>query len=65
MRRHPALVPILSVLAASLVLGLLLADQRPLHADEGYYASAARLTLQGAAPYLDYFYPQSPLLPYL
>jgi hypothetical protein len=33
-------------------------------ADEGFYLSAARLVSEGKTPYLDFFYPQTPLLPY-
>lgn len=33
--------------------------------DDGYYALAARLVIQGRLPYLDFFYPQMPLLPYV
>jgi hypothetical protein len=32
--------------------------------DEGSYLSAARLVKQGNLPYLDFFYPQMPYLPY-
>ena len=38
---------------------------RPIDADEGFYASAAGLVSEGKAPYQDFFYPQSPLLPYV
>ena len=33
--------------------------------DEGYYMLAAKLVMQGELPYLDFFYPQMPLLPYI
>src|SRR5690606_20030537 len=33
--------------------------------DEGYYLFAADLVSQGFTPYLDFFYPQMPLLPYV
>ncbi len=46
------------------VLGLWLAQVRPVDGDEGYYASAARLVAEGNTPYADFFYPQAPLLPY-
>lgn len=38
---------------------------RSLASDEGFYAIAARQVLRGYSPYLDFFYPQAPLLPYL
>jgi len=41
-----------------------LSRHRPIDGDEGYYATAARLVSEGQAPYLDFFYPQMPLLPY-
>ncbi len=37
---------------------------RPLDGDEGYYAAAARLVTEGQTPYVDFFYPQMPLVPY-
>ncbi len=33
--------------------------------DEGFYSTAARLVTQGQFPYLDFFYPQAPILPYI
>ncbi len=44
---------------------LFFAQVRPLDGDEGYYASAIRLVSEGKTPYQDFFYPQSPLLPYI
>jgi 4-amino-4-deoxy-L-arabinose transferase-like glycosyltransferase len=44
---------------------LALSRVRPIDGDEGYYATAARLVSQGRTPYLDFFYPQMPLLPYV
>ena len=32
--------------------------------DEGFYVYAVKLVLGGQTPYLDFFYPQMPLLPY-
>lgn len=43
----------------------LLAVDRLISRDEGFYVLAARLVLEGELPYLDFFYPQMPLLPYL
>lgn len=33
--------------------------------DEGFYLYAASLITQGKTPYIDFFYPQAPLLPYI
>ncbi len=44
---------------------LALSRVRPIDGDEGYYATAARLVSEGRTPYLDFFYPQMPLLPYV
>jgi 4-amino-4-deoxy-L-arabinose transferase-like glycosyltransferase len=38
---------------------------RLIDADEGFYLLAARLVLQRKTPYLDFFYTQAPLLPYV
>jgi hypothetical protein len=38
---------------------------RFIHVDEGFFLVAARLVLMGKKPYLDFFYPQAPLLPYI
>ena len=37
-------------------------QHRLIDADEGYYLLAARLVLQHKTPYLDFFFPQAPLL---
>lgn len=58
-------VSVFLILGAFLAGATLLARHRPLDGDEGYYASAARLVSEGRQPYRDFFYPQSPLLPYL
>src|ERR1700761_4086385 len=33
--------------------------------DEGYYLLASRLVIEHKTPYLDFFYQQAPLLPYV
>ena len=38
---------------------------RPIDADEGFYATAARLVWEGKTPYRNFFYQQAPLLPYI
>jgi 4-amino-4-deoxy-L-arabinose transferase-like glycosyltransferase len=40
------------------------ARHRFIDADEGFYLMASRLVLQHKAPYVDFFYQQTPLLPY-
>ncbi len=42
-----------------------ISQQRLIDGDEGFYLLAARLVLQHRAPYLDFFYTQAPLLPYV
>ena len=44
---------------------LIWSNHRIIDGDEGYYASAARLVAEGKMPYLDFFYPQSPMLPFV
>jgi hypothetical protein len=62
-------IPIQRALWAVLLLYLLgslaFSQFRPIDGDEGYYASAARLVAEGQSPYLDFFYPQAPLLPFI
>ena len=40
-------------------------QHRLIDVDEGFYLLASRLVLQHKAPYLDFFYTQAPLLPYV
>ena len=58
-------ISVILILVAFLAGATLLAWHRPVDGDEGYYAAAARLVSEGRQPYRDFFYPQSPLLPYL
>jgi 4-amino-4-deoxy-L-arabinose transferase-like glycosyltransferase len=44
---------------------LWLCQTRLVAMDEGFYLFAARLVAYGQVPYLDFFYPQTPLFPYL
>ena len=56
------------VIACSIIyfVGLLYyASTRPIDGDEGFYTTAARLVWEGKTPYTDFFFQQSPLLPYL
>lgn len=43
----------------------LLALNRLVAADEGFYLMAAKLVSTGQHPYIDFFYPQMPFLPYV
>ena len=54
-------LPIFAVLAT--LFGLA-AHFRFIASDEAFYNVAARLVWEGKLPYLDFFYPQTPLLPY-
>jgi Dolichyl-phosphate-mannose-protein mannosyltransferase len=56
------LIPLGSFL---LVLFLALTRYRFIDADEGFYLLASRLVLLHKIPYLDFFYTQMPLLPYV
>ena len=56
-----------SVLVPAAVMSAVLvpvAALRPLDEDEGYYALAAKLVAHGDTPYVDFWYPQAPLMPY-
>ena len=53
------------VLLASSVWFYWLGLNRLVARDEGFYAYAIKLVAEGKLPYLDFFYPQMPLLPYL
>ena len=44
---------------------LFVSQHRFVDGDEGFYLLASRLVLQHKAPYLDFFYTQAPLLPYV
>jgi len=52
------------ILILQLLLLLIFVFFRLIDYDEGSYLSAARLVKQGNLPYLDFFYPQMPYLPY-
>lgn len=54
--------------AALAILGAVfffMARHRLVDVDEGYYLLAAKLVTEGKTPYIDFFYPQMPLLPYV
>ena len=44
---------------------MLVARHRFVHVDEGFFLLAARLVLMHKTPYVDFFYPQAPLLAYV
>ena len=44
---------------------LFVSQHRFIDGDEGFYLLASRLVMQHKAPYLDFFYTQAPLLPYV
>jgi 4-amino-4-deoxy-L-arabinose transferase-like glycosyltransferase len=53
------------VFSVALIWFLHLSLLRFVDGDEGYYALAAEMVAAGALPYVDFFYPQMPILPYL
>ncbi len=50
---------------ASLCVFAAIAHHRLIDPDEGYYLLASRLVFQHKLPYVDFFYTQAPLLPYV
>jgi 4-amino-4-deoxy-L-arabinose transferase-like glycosyltransferase len=62
-KQHRFLVALILLAFAAGTLAL--SRVRPIDGDEGYYATAARLVSYGRTPYLDFFYPQMPLMPYI
>ena len=56
---------IVMLLAAHVALLFLFVHKRFIDGDEGFYLAAAREVASGNTPYLDYSYPQMPLLPYI
>jgi hypothetical protein len=54
------------LLAAALVAAFTVpaAALRPIDLDEGYYALAAKVVAHGQTPYVSFWYPQAPLMPY-
>jgi 4-amino-4-deoxy-L-arabinose transferase-like glycosyltransferase len=56
------LVPIVLL---QILLFTFVVRHRFIHLDEGFFLLASRLVLLHKKPYLDFFYPQAPLLPYI
>ena len=56
---------LIAVFAAQILFFGFTARHRFIDGDEGFYLLAARLVLAHKKPYLDFFYTQAPLLPYV
>ncbi|MCK4657027.1 MAG: glycosyltransferase family 39 protein, partial [candidate division Zixibacteria bacterium] len=56
---------IVMLLATHVALLILFVHNRFIDGDEGFYLAAAWEVASGETPYLDYCYPQMPLLPYI
>ena len=63
--RLRALWPLAAVGAAQAILFVPFALRRFVDPDEGWYGFGAVRALRGDVPYVDFFYPQMPLLPYV
>lgn len=59
------LVEFFAVLVFASLFFLVVVTDRLAANDEGFYLLAAKLVSEGNVPYLDFFYPQMPLYPYL
>lgn len=55
----------LAVVLLQAIFFFYISQHRLIDGDEGFYLLASRLVLQHKAPYLDFFYTQAPLLPYV
>lgn len=53
------------IIVLQLLFFVPLAFSRIIAGDEGFYLIAAKQVSQGALPYIDFFYPQMPLLPFV
>lgn len=62
MRWPTVVIPAILFVLFALTLGYWVKNA-PLNADEGFYLAAARATLKGQLPYLDYGFTQGPFLP--
>ncbi|MBK7091605.1 MAG: hypothetical protein IPH59_07785 [bacterium] len=51
------------ILALQLAAALVFVYYRTVDADEGFYLAAAQRVADGMMPYVDFFFPQAPLLP--
>ena len=65
-QKKPNAIAVVVSLSLLYLAGLLYyAGIRPIDGDEAFYTTAARLVWEGKTPYKDFFFQQSPLLPYL
>ena len=63
MKKHLLIgAALLVIYAAGLIV---FTGHRPIDGDEGFYATATALVIDGKVPYSDFFYPQMPILPYI
>ncbi len=53
------------ILVFSIIFGVFTSLHRLIARDEGFYTFAAELVTNGYIPYIDFFYPQMPILPYI
>ncbi len=60
-----AKVAIIPLFLLQLLLFVFIAQHRFVDTDEGYYLLASRLVLMHKKPYVDFFFQQAPLLPYV
>jgi hypothetical protein len=60
-----AICIILLVLIAQIVFFVAISRNRIIDGDEGFYLLASRLVMEHKLPYLDFFYQQMPVLPYV
>ncbi|MDQ1459696.1 MAG: hypothetical protein QOI08_1180 [Actinomycetota bacterium] len=66
--RHPRPSLVFAVLVPAVIVAAVMvpvAALRPLDGDEGFYALAAKLVAHGKTPYVDFWFLQAPLLPYV
>ena len=64
-RKFPGKLLLVVVVLLQLGFFLFVARHHFIGGDEGFYLLASRLVLEGKVPYLDFFYIQAPLLPYI
>jgi len=63
-RRSSALLIVCPIFAVTAVFGLI-AEHHGINPDEGFYLAAGSAVGSGLKPYVDFFFPQMPYLPYL
>jgi len=65
LRQHSVLISYVLIIMGQGAFFIYLACNRLIARDEGFYLLASKLVATGQVPYLDFFYPQMPLLPYV